>query len=189
MSGAILYPRTDGGYYRKYLLIEGILYLRMAGKQNKGKLIGYSGWKLDNFEYMKRDRNEYDNLRKNFNSTIRKSFLKNLATEYKNELLKAGFTELEIIMMEKDGKCPDGYQVHHLIPLDDTGENSFENLVLIRNVSEHTSITKLHQAYTKNMKVGDSKQIKLPVPNSTFLFYPKTKEQEPLIINEIDPRF
>ncbi|WP_317451540.1 HNH endonuclease [Pseudoalteromonas maricaloris] len=40
-----------------------------------------------------------------------------------------------------DGKVPKGWQVHHKIPLDDGGTNSFNNLVLIRNSPEHSVFT------------------------------------------------
>lgn len=52
----------------------------------------------------------------------------------------AGLSEIDILDI-KDGFVPEGWQVHHKLPLDDSGDNSFENLVLIKNEPYHKVIT------------------------------------------------
>ena len=71
------------------------------------------------------------------------------------------------------GKLPDGWKVHHKLPLDDSGTNSFDNLVLIQNEPYHKLLTNYQNAVTKNLKVGDTKTVAWPVPNGSI--YPPTQ--------------
>ena len=77
--------------------------------------------------------------------------------------------------MAKDGKAPQGYQVHHRIPLDDGGTNSRANFILIRNDVEHRA---LHGYYNpaelriRLLAYGEKADIALPVPPKDTLVYP-----------------
>jgi hypothetical protein len=72
----------------------------------------------------------------------------------------------------KDGVKPGAFQVHHKIPLDDGGTNSFDNLVLIKNDPYHMAITNEQIALTRGMKEGERKTIQWPVPEG-FVYAPK----------------
>lgn len=75
---------------------------------------------MSELNYVRRDRAEYAALRGEFNSSVRPNFLKSisghpdaLSTFDSNNLLRLA-----------DGKVPPGWQVHHKIPLDDSGTNA-----------------------------------------------------------------
>jgi hypothetical protein len=125
--------------------------------------------------YTKRNREEFKQLRNKFNSSERKNFLQDLASDEKKikQLLDAGLTELDI-KNSKRGLVPDGYQVHHKLPLDDGGTNDFSNLILIKNDPYHKVLTNSQKTTTTGMKVGESAQIKWPVPDG--FIYPITKK-------------
>ncbi|MDR9855702.1 HNH endonuclease signature motif containing protein [Paenibacillus sp. VCA1] len=119
---------------------------------------------------MKRSSEELEGLRKEFDSKVRKEFLQNLAknTDY---LKKAGFTDTDILKIV-NGKVPDGWQVHHKIPIDDGGTNAFYNLILIKNEPYHKVITNFQNSFAKSLKTGESKTVDWPVPDGNI--YPKT---------------
>ena len=130
----------------------------------KGNKIVLPGFHFTTINYTKRTSEETNKLRRAFDSSIRKNFLKRLGTtpELKGKLLSSGLNDDEILDLS-DGIQPDKYQVHHILPLDDSGDNSFNNLVLIRNDPYQKSITNLQNRLIKGMKPGDTKQLQWPV--------------------------
>ncbi len=54
--------------------------------------------------------------------------------------LRKDFSKVRKDLIE-DGLVPDGWQVHHKLPLDQGGTNDLENLVLIKNDPYHKVIT------------------------------------------------
>lgn len=87
-----------------------------------------------------------------------------------NKLREAGLTDGQIKMIS-DGKVPQGFNVHHKVPIDDGGTNSFDNLVLIRNEPEHYTITNIQRELTKDISYGETKVIDFPVPQG-FIYPP-----------------
>ncbi|WP_342512468.1 hypothetical protein MKY34_17895 [Sporosarcina sp. FSL K6-1522] len=148
------------------------------GVEHVGKLKGKEVLLKDVLErevtYTKRDREEFKQLRNKFNSSVRKNYLLDLASDKKKieQLFDAGLTEADIKNL-KNGLVPDGYQVHHKLPLDDGGTNDFKNLILIKNDPYHKVLTNSQKSLTKGMKVGDSIDIKWPIPEG--FIYPTTK--------------
>ena len=138
----------------------------------KGNPIELKDIELVDINYKKRDRDEYLSLRKEFNNTIRSDFLKDLAKDKQaiSILRQQNVTEPDIIKL-MNGKVPQGYQVHHKIPLDDGGTNNKENLILIRNSPEHAAFTTYQKQQTSNLKNGDSVDLAWPIPNGNV--YPK----------------
>ena len=149
------------------------------GAEHVGRLKGQEVLLKDILEkevtYTKRDREEFKQLRNKFNSFVRKNFLQDLASDEKKikQLFDAGLTETDIKNL-KSGLVPDGYQVHHKLPLDDGGTNDFKNLILIKNDPYHKVLTNSQKDLTKGMKVGDSINIKWPIPEGSI--YPTTKK-------------
>ncbi|GIN25623.1 T7SS effector LXG polymorphic toxin [Bacillus licheniformis] len=141
----------------------------------KGKNVTLKSVSEREITYTKRNRDEFKTLRNQFNSSVRKNFLMNLAVDSKkvDQLINAGLTKADIENMKK-GLVPDGYQVHHKLPLDDGGTNDFENLVLIKNDPYHKALTNAQRTLTKGLKVGESTEIKWPVPDG--FIYPTTKD-------------
>lgn len=61
------------------------------------------------------------------------------------------------------GRVPDGWQVHHKLPLDDSGTNSLDNLVLVQNEPYHKVITNYQNSVTKQLQVGDELMVQWPM--------------------------
>ena len=87
--------------------------------------------------------------------------------ENQNDLKNMGFSEADIARL-KSGLNPKGYQVHHILPLDDSGTNSFSNLVLIKNTPFHKAISNYQWSYTSKMIVGETIIIDWPIFPSRF---------------------
>ncbi|WP_052732399.1 type VI secretion system tube protein TssD [Hymenobacter terrenus] len=136
------------------LEVEGLLY------GNTVKLPGFYSIPL---QYTKRSDTARKALRDKFDTSARKDFLKKLGSDpnARATLKSSGLSDAEIDDMA-DGIRPTKYQVHHKLPLDDGGDNSFDNLVLIKNDPYHKSITNLQISLTKGMKAGDTRLIQWP---------------------------
>lgn len=137
----------------------------------RGQRVELPGVKNEHFPYTKRDRVQYDELRKAFDSHGRADFLKRLGTDEK-QLRAAGFNDADIALV-RQGKVPQGYQVHHKKPLDDGGDNSFDNLVLIKNDPYHQAITNEQKRLVGDLQPGDTRAVDFPLPQGSI--YPPTR--------------
>lgn len=124
---------------------------------------------VSELNYVRRDRAEYAALRGEFNSSVRPNFLKSisghpdaLSTFDSNNLLRLA-----------DGKVPPGWQVHHKIPLDDSGTNALNNLILIQNSPYHSALSKTQAIITKDLPYNASTNVLWPSPNGVI--YPVGK--------------
>lgn len=67
------------------------------------------------------------------------------------------------------GKRPNKlWDVHHKLPLDDSGTNEFNNLVLINRDAEHLIFTNMQNKITKSMSVGETKEVLWPMPKGNI---------------------
>lgn len=116
--------------------------------------------------YVKRSSTELKTLRDEFNTTARKAFLEHLGknAEY---LRNAGFSETDILKIQ-NGRVPDGWQVHHKLPLDDSGTNSFDNLVLIQNEPYHKVITNYQNSIARQMEIGEAQVVQWPMSDGNI---------------------
>jgi flagellar motility protein MotE (MotC chaperone) len=131
----------------------------------KGETVRLQGMETKKVEYKKRPEAEREKLRKEFDSKERKKFLQDAANDPDKvkQLKEHGFTDADINMM-RNGRVPDGFDVHHKLPLDDGGTNAFDNLVLIKNDPFHKALTNLQNALTKGMSPGEARVLDWPVP-------------------------
>lgn len=123
-------------------------------------------------DYIKKPRDIKGIERKKFDSGIRKNFIKELYEKYGYSGLKnIGFSDSDILKI-KDGKCPNGFQVHHKFPLDDSGNNDFSNLILIRNFPYHLTITNYQNSFMSELNIngGILKNIDFPYVLGDILF-------------------
>jgi hypothetical protein len=185
-------PETVGGAAVSFGIdVAGGKALKIAGKgvslgwkkadhfigKLKGKRIRLEGVKTKKVSYTKRKPEKAAKLRRQFDSTERKKFLKAIADspEKVEQLKEAGFSELDIKKI-KAGKVPGKrgeWSVHHKLPLDDGGDNSFDNLVLIKNDPYHKAITNEQLALVKDLSPGETKVIDWPIPEGPI--YPVGK--------------
>ena len=115
--------------------------------------------------YKRRDKSEHRALREAFDSEGRQAFLRHLLIEKSTELRARGFTERNLESL-RFGKVPHGYNVHHIKPLDDGGDNRFDNLVLMRAHPEHESIHRYLDPQLKGLERGQSRTVQLPMPEA-----------------------
>ena len=118
--------------------------------------------------YLKRDRDTYLQLRREFDGGVRKDFLQHLATDPAQlaALRRAGLDDAAIERIAS-GRVPQGWQVHHKLPLDDGGTNAFDNLVLIKNDPYHIGLTNAQRQLVGDLEVGEARQIDFPVPRGS----------------------
>lgn len=138
----------------------------------KGEVIKLDGVMEKTIIYTKRSSSEAKVLRKEFNSGTKKNYLLKLASddEYIKQLKAAGLKDIDIQRMKK-GFNPDGYDVHHKLPLDDSGTNQFDNLILVQKDPHHKILTNSQMEFSRKMKAGESVKVKFPVPKG--IIYPK----------------
>lgn len=79
--------------------------------------------------YVKRSSAVQRTLRNSFNNSVRREFAKNIA-EHPDIINRLDAPQRKIL---RTGQIPNGFSVHHKLPLDDNGTNDFSNLILIRN--------------------------------------------------------
>lgn len=117
--------------------------------------------KLVEMEYRRRDLQEKAALRESFQMGERQAFLAHLAQQRGDEMRAQGFTERNFESLRR-GKVPHGYNVHHIKPLDDGGDNRFENLVLMRAHPDHEAIHRYLDPQLKGLEVGQTRKVTLP---------------------------
>lgn len=134
----------------------------------KGDTVPLPGFHTISLAYTKRTTSARKALRNKFDASIRKNFIKHLGNspEMRARLKQSGLTNSEIDDMG-NGIRPDKYQVHHKLPLDDGGDNSFDNLMLIKHDPFHKSITNSQLDLTKGMNAGDTRLISWPTYNGS----------------------
>lgn len=133
-----------------------------------GKIRGESKFlhslEVKEINYVKRESAEAALMRKEFNNVVRKSFLHQMASSSE---AAAVFNSSDILKM-RQGAVPDGWNVHHKLPLDDSGDNSFDNLALIENEPFHKVLTGMQRQATKGMVPGESRIIPWVMPATSI---------------------
>ena len=130
----------------------------------RGEPIYLKRFKWEEIVFNKRIFSEAEKLRNKFGNNARKDFLTKLIKkpDALKKLKNAGITDDEIKLL-KNGKVPKGWNVHHKLPLEDGGNNNFENLVLIKNEPYHYALSAYQKTATKGMKEGEAINIKWPI--------------------------
>ena len=158
--------------------VKGIHIQKLSDLNVSGPLRGgqqpLPGFYYVPLAYTKRGTTELATLRSRF-KTVRKNFMKKLASDPATlaQMRTAGISEVEIARAAKGG-VPDGWQVHHKVPLDDGGDNAFGNLMLINNDPYHLAITNLQNQLTNNLGAGETLPVQWPMFNG--IIYPPTPQ-------------
>jgi hypothetical protein len=136
------------------------------------------GIKCEEVVYKIPNRKGRKSKRSTFNRETSPAFLKRLAQEFVTELKDINITDEQIKQM-KEGVCPNGYNVHHILPLHGGGQNKFENLCLMP-IKEHDELhDKIIDPQIKGMDGTDRRTIWLPVPKTPVFIPPhKAKQAE-----------
>lgn len=141
-------------------------YSEYLGKY-KGEPIFMKDMQVKQIDYLRRSREEYTAMRRAFDNGIRSDFMKSISNH--PDVVKT-FDQANLQKITNGG-VPSGWNVHHKIPLDDGGDNSFSNLILIQNSPYHSALTKTQRIVTKNLEYGNSSTVLWPMPQGVI--YPK----------------
>ena len=133
----------------------------------KGNDVELPNVKKQNISYTKRNPVETKKLRNSFNNSTKGEFLQDFAQKHTDQLKEMGFTDVDIAKM-KNGKVPNGYNVHHKLPLDDGGTNDLDNLILTKNDPYHKSITNYQNSLATKIEPGTTFNIDWPIPEGDF---------------------
>jgi hypothetical protein len=169
--GDVTYPRVDGVVFTHGAFQKGdVLYLPRKGAR---KILVFKDWTFRRIEFRKRLDDERERLRREFDASRRAAYLRHLAEARRAELATAGLTDKDLSLMER-GMVPPKYDVHHILPLDDGGDNSFKNLILIRSRCEHSALSAYQNSFTRGLGPGEVKTVDYPVPDAErrFAVYP-----------------
>ncbi|EOC9244957.1 HNH endonuclease signature motif containing protein [Enterobacter cloacae] len=123
-----------------------------------------NGITITDINYIKRNSAEAALLRKEFDSTVRRTFIKEIANTPDAVNI---FSSSQLLRM-KNGKSPEGWDVHHKLPLDDSGTNSFNNLVLIEKEPYHKIFTNMQRSAAKNLVPGESRITPWAIPTGSI---------------------
>ncbi|MCK7133999.1 HNH endonuclease [Enterobacter bugandensis] len=136
---------------------------RYLGKvRGKTKLL--NNIEVKEINYVKRDPSETMFLRKEFNNIVRKKFLNQLS----NSSDAANVFEPSDLFKMSKGTAPDGWGVHHKLPLDDGGTNAFDNLSLVEKEPFHKVLTNMQRTSTRGMLPGESKVTPWVMPTGSI---------------------
>lgn len=115
-------------------------------------------------DYVRRERSELATLRRKFQS-VKPKFYKMLA---EHPEAKKRFNQDELTKMTKGLRPNEQWEIHHKLPLDDSGNNDFGNLVLIRRDNEHYIFNTAQKSITQQMRPGDVKETLWIIPASVI---------------------
>ena len=124
--------------------------------------------------YTAADKKHVKEMRHEFTG-MRRAFLKELAATQTDALKQIGFSDNMIALLAK-GEAPNGFNVHHKMPLAGGGKNEFSNFILIKNDPYHTDIHKVSDLQISAMNPGETKTVKIPMPQGS-IFIPPEQQQ------------
>lgn len=120
------------------------------------------------FEYVKRDRQELQTLRDAFNAGAKQEFVKWVAASHADQLRTVGLSEQQIAKALSSGTLNEygrrEFEVHHVRPLDDGGNNHFSNMVIVATGAHRPPCHAMHAAQARATLPGGKFQIVLMVP-------------------------
>ncbi len=113
---------------------------------------------------------------------IRTAFVKMLAKDHVKELTELGLCDADIAMM-KEGRVPNGYNVHHKLPLHGGGKNEFKNFILTPLYPHDQWHHDVLDPQIDGIREGESRKVMLPWTDA-MVYDPKkygfTKENQPV---------
>ena len=89
-----------------------------------------------------------------------------------------GLTDKQIDQVKK-GTAPNGYNVHHKLPIHGGGQNVFSNLILMP-IKPHDELHhKVMDPQVAQMQTGDSKKVVIPWTDDMVYVDPERKKSQP----------
>ncbi len=161
---------------------------RLNAERGRFKFDTINGFKLIDVEYSVPDKRTRKRRRGAFNS-VRDKFVKHIAQNCQKELRAIGITDKQIEQMKK-GSVPNGYNVHHKLPIHGGGLNEFSNLILMP-IKPHDELHhRVLDPQVAQMQAGETKRVKLPWSDNMVYIPPEndnSKKQENKNVIEMIP--
>lgn len=157
----------------KGIHVSSLADLNVTGRYKKQPQM-LPGFHFEEITYTKRANADTDVLRRKFDSSVRAKFMKKISADpgYVQQLREAGFADKALKIMQS-GNVPPDWQVHHKLPLDDGGDNSFDNLLLIKNTPYHSVVTGYQKTNTGKLQPGETVRVKWPTYSQGIVYPPK----------------
>ena len=152
---------------------------RLDAERGRFNFKTINGFKLIDVEYSVPDKATRKRRRKGFNS-VREKFLAHIAKNCQKELRAIGITDKQIEQMKK-GSVPNGYNVHHKLPIHGGGLNEFSNLILMPIPPHDELHHKVLDPQVSQMQAGETKKVKLPWSDNMVYVPPEhdnTRDQD-----------
>lgn len=161
---------------------------RLNAERGRFKFDSINGFKLIDAEYTVPDKRTRKRRRGAFDS-VRDKFIRHVAQNCQKELRAIGITDKQIEQMKK-GSAPNGYNVHHKLPIHGGGLNEFSNLILMP-VKPHDELHhRVLDPQVAQMQAGETKTVKLPWSDNMVYVPPEndnSKKQEKRNVIEMFP--
>lgn len=152
---------------------------RLDAERGRFNFKTINGFKLIDVEYSVPDKATRKRRHKGFNS-VREKFLAHIAKNCQKELRAIGITDKQIEQMKK-GSVPNGYNVHHKLPIHGGGLNEFSNLILMPIPPHDELHHKVLDPQVSQMQAGETKKVKLPWSDNMVYVPPEhdnTRDQD-----------
>ncbi len=78
--------------------------------------------------------------------------------------VKRRFNQEELTKLAMGQRPDEKWEIHHKLPLDDSGTNNFSNLMLIRRDYEHYVFNSAQKSITRKMASGEVKEVLWAAP-------------------------
>lgn len=147
---------------------------RLDAEKGKFSFTEINGFKLKEVQWTVPDKKERKRKRHQFDS-VREEFLKYVGQNMEKELRDMGMTDKQIEQVQK-GSAPNGYNVHHKLPIHGGGKNEFSNLILMP-IKPHDELHhKVMDPQVAQMQGGDSKKVIIPWTDDMVYVSPEKKQ-------------
>ena len=148
---------------------------QLDAAQGKFPFTEIHGFKLKEVQWTVPDKQERKARRRAFNS-VRTEFLKHIGKNMEPALRALGMTDKQIKQV-KSGSAPNGFNVHHKLPIHGGGKNEFSNLILMPIPPHDDLHHKVMDPQVAQMQTGDSKKVVIPWTDDMVYVPERSKEQ------------
>ena len=150
---------------------------QLNAAQGKFPFTEINGFKLKEVEWTVPDSKTRKRRRSAFGK-VREEFLKHIGATMEPALRDMGLTDKQIEQVKK-GTAPNGYNVHHKLPIHGGGQNVFSNLILMP-IKPHDELHhKVMDPQVAQMQTGDSKKVMIPWTDDMVYVDPERKKSQP----------
>ena len=150
---------------------------QLDAAQGKFSFTEINGFKLKEVEWTVPDKKTRKHRRGAFDK-VRTEFLKYIGETMEPALRDLGLTDKQIQQIKK-GVAPNGYNVHHKLPIHGGGKNEFSNLILMPIKPHNELHQKVMDPQVAQMQTGESKKVVIPWTDAMVYVDPERQKAQP----------